>query len=43
MTADDYHFDTAFLGRAATHIIKEEKGVTRVTYAVNSKLSGAIE
>jgi GMP synthase (glutamine-hydrolysing) len=37
MTADFYHFDMDFLGRAATRIINEVKGVNRVVYDVTSK------
>ncbi len=37
MTADFYPFDMAFLGRAATRIINEVKGVNRVVYDVTSK------
>ena len=36
MTADFYPFDMAFLGRAATRIINEVKGVNRVVYDVTS-------
>ena len=43
MTADFYHFDMAFLGRAATRIINEVKGVNRVVYDVTSKPPGTIE
>ena len=34
MTADFYPFDMTFLGRAATRIINEVKGVNRVVYDV---------
>jgi GMP synthase (glutamine-hydrolysing) len=37
MTPDVYLFDMAFLGRAATRIINEVKGVNRVVYDVTSK------
>ena len=43
MTADFYHFDMNFLGRTATRIINEVKGVNRVTYDVTSKPPGTIE
>ncbi len=43
MTADFYPFDMAFLGRAATRIINEVKGVNRVVYDVTSKPPGTIE
>jgi GMP synthase (glutamine-hydrolysing) len=43
MTADFYAFDMAFLGRVATRIINEVKGVNRVTYDVTSKPPGTIE
>jgi GMP synthase (glutamine-hydrolysing) len=43
MTADFYHFDMAFLGRAATRIINEVQGVNRVVYDVTSKPPGTIE
>ena len=43
MTADFYHFDMNFLGRAATRIINEVKGVSRVVYDVTSKPPGTIE
>ncbi len=43
MTADFYHFDMEFLGRAATRIINEVKGVNRVVYDVTSKPPGTIE
>ena len=43
MTADFYHFDMAFLGRAATRIINEVRGVNRVVYDVTSKPPGTIE
>ncbi len=37
MTADFFHFDMAFLGRVATRIINEVRGVNRVVYDVTSK------
>ena len=43
MTADFYAFDMNFLGRAATRIINEVKGVNRVVYDVTSKPPGTIE
>ena len=43
MTADFYHFDMEFLGRVATRIINEVKGVNRVVYDVTSKPPGTIE
>ena len=43
MTADFYHFDMDFLGRAATRIINEIRGVNRVVYDVTSKPPGTIE
>ena len=43
MTADFFPFDMNFLGRAATRIINEVKGVNRVVYDVTSKPPGTIE
>ena len=43
MTADFYPFDMNFLGRAATRIINEVKGVNRVFYDYTSKPPGTIE
>jgi len=43
MTADFYGFDMAFLGRVATRIINEVRGVNRVVYDVTSKPPGTIE
>ena len=43
MTADFFHFDMAFLGRVATRIINEVRGVNRVVYDVTSKPPGTIE
>jgi len=43
MTADFYAFDMAFLGRVATRIINEVRGVNRVVYDVTSKPPGTIE
>jgi GMP synthase (glutamine-hydrolysing) len=43
MTADFYQFPMDFLGRTATRIINEVKGVNRVVYDVTSKPPGTIE
>ena len=43
MTADFYPFDMSFLGRIATRIINEVRGVNRVVYDVTSKPPGTIE
>jgi GMP synthase (glutamine-hydrolysing) len=43
MMADFFHFDMEFLGRAATRIINEVKGINRVVYDVTSKPPGTIE
>lgn len=43
MTADFYHYDMNFLGRAATRIINEVKGINRVVYDITSKPPGTIE
>jgi GMP synthase (glutamine-hydrolysing) len=43
MTADFFPFDMTFLGRAATRIINEVKGINRVVYDVTSKPPGTIE
>ena len=43
MTADDYPFEHAFLGRVAARIINEVKGINRVTYDITSKPPGTIE
>ncbi|WP_262267834.1 glutamine-hydrolyzing GMP synthase [Microvirga yunnanensis] len=43
MTADFYPFDMGFLGRVATRIINEVKGINRVTYDITSKPPGTIE
>ncbi len=43
MTADYFPFDHGFLGRAATRIINEVKGINRVVYDITSKPPGTIE
>jgi GMP synthase (glutamine-hydrolysing) len=43
MTADFYQFDMNFLGRTATRIINEVRGINRVVYDVTSKPPGTIE
>ena len=43
MTADFYPFDMNVLGRAATRIINEVRGINRVVYDVTSKPPGTIE
>ena len=43
MTADFFPYDMNFLGRAATRIINEVKGINRVVYDVTSKPPGTIE
>ena len=43
MTADFFPYDMAFLGRAATRIINEVRGINRVVYDVTSKPPGTIE
>ncbi len=43
MTADYYPFDHAFLGRTASRIINEVKGINRVVYDITSKPPGTIE
>ncbi len=43
MTADFHPFDMTFLGRVATRIVNEVKGVNRVVYDVTSKPPGTIE
>ncbi|BAF89703.1 putative GMP synthase [Azorhizobium caulinodans ORS 571] len=43
MTADFYPFQMDFLGRAATRIINEVRGINRVVYDVTSKPPGTIE
>lgn len=43
MTADFFHFDMEFLGRAANRIVNEVRGINRVVYDVTSKPPGTIE
>ena len=43
MTADAYPFDAAFLGRVATRIVNEVRGINRVVYDCTSKPPGTIE
>lgn len=43
MTADFHHYDMEFLGRTATRIINEVRGINRVVYDVTSKPPGTIE
>jgi GMP synthase (glutamine-hydrolysing) len=43
MTADTFAFAHEFLGRAATRIINEVRGINRVVYDVTSKPPGTIE
>ncbi len=43
MTADIYTFDVAFLGRVATRIVNEVRGINRVIYDITSKPPGTIE
>ena len=43
MTADTFPFSHEFLGRAATRIINEVRGINRVVYDVTSKPPGTIE
>jgi GMP synthase (glutamine-hydrolysing) len=43
MTADFFPFDMNVLGRTATRIINEVKGINRVVYDVTSKPPGTIE
>jgi len=43
MTADFFPYSMDFLGRAATRIINEVKGVNRVVYDITSKPPGTIE
>ena len=43
MTADYFPFPHDFLGRTATRIINEVRGINRVVYDVTSKPPGTIE
>ena len=43
MTADVYPFDAQFLGRVATRIVNEVRGINRVVYDYTSKPPGTIE
>ena len=43
MTADFYPFEMTFIGRVATRIINEVRGINRVVYDVTSKPPGTIE
>jgi GMP synthase (glutamine-hydrolysing) len=43
MTADMYPFDMGFLGRVASRIVNEVRGVNRVVYDITSKPPGTIE
>ena len=43
MTADFYPFDMVFLGRVASRIVNEVRGINRVVYDVTSKPPGTIE
>ncbi len=43
MTVDYYQFSHEFLGRCATRIINEVRGVNRIVYDVTSKPPGTIE
>ncbi len=43
MTADYYPFPHEFLGRTATRIINEVRGINRVVYDITSKPPGTIE
>ncbi|GIL03175.1 MAG: GMP synthase [glutamine-hydrolyzing] [Alphaproteobacteria bacterium] len=43
MTADFFPFEMALLGRVATRIINEVRGINRVVYDVTSKPPGTIE
>ncbi|MBC7281012.1 glutamine-hydrolyzing GMP synthase [Hoeflea sp.] len=43
MTADFYPYDMEFLGKTATRLINEVKGINRVVYDVTSKPPGTIE
>jgi GMP synthase (glutamine-hydrolysing) len=43
MTADFFPFDMGFLGRVATRIVNEVRGINRVVYDITSKPPGTIE
>jgi GMP synthase (glutamine-hydrolysing) len=43
MTAEVYPFDMGFLGRVASRIVNEVRGINRVTYDITSKPPGTIE
>ena len=43
MTADFYPFPMEFLGRVATRIINEVRGINRITFDITSKPPGTIE
>jgi GMP synthase (glutamine-hydrolysing) len=43
MTADIYPFDMGFIGRVATRIVNEVRGINRVVYDYTSKPPGTIE
>ncbi len=43
MTADFYPFEPAFLGRVASRIVNEVRGINRVAYDFTSKPPGTIE
>ena len=43
MTADVYPFEPAFLGRVATRIVNEVRGINRVVYDITTKPPGTIE
>jgi GMP synthase (glutamine-hydrolysing) len=43
MTADDFPFPHESLGRAATRVINEVRGINRVVYDITSKPPGTIE
>ena len=43
MTADFFPYDMAFLGRVATRIINEVRGINRVVYDISSKPPATIE